>query len=311
MTMRANRRDFERAMLMPRVLTDVSARDSSTVLFGENASLPLVIAPTGLAGILARNGEVALARAAQAAGIPYCMSMMSACTVEAVQQATTRPFWFQMYLLRERAINEALMDRAARAGCNVLVITVDTKQQGLRERDVRNGFTVPPRLTLRNALDVACRLRWLCSVALGPRISFGNLAGSLIGHNDIVSIARFALQQYDATLSPAHIDWCRARWRGKLVVKGVLTPEDAHAAVEHGVDGVIVSNHGGRQLDGAPSAVAALPRIVEAVGGRAAVILDSGVRRGSDVLKALALGATACMAGALSSMVSRRMASAG
>lgn len=296
-TLAANRRDFERIALMPRVLTDVSTRQLSTTLLGERLALPLIAAPTGLAGLVARKGEVAEARATEAAGIPYCLSQMAASSIEEVKAATRRAFWFQSYLVKDRGINETLMERAASAGCKVLVVTLDTKAQGPRERDMRNGFTVPPRVTWRNALDVLRRLDWIRDVAMGPRVTFANLAGSLVGSSDIISIARFAAEQYDFSVSWLQIDWCRSRWDGKLVLKGILTAEDARLAVEHGADAVIVSNHGGRQLDHSRSAIAALPAVVDAVGDRTEVILDGGVRRGSDIIKALALGARACMAG--------------
>jgi L-lactate dehydrogenase (cytochrome) len=293
----ANRRDFERFALMPRVLTDVSKRQLASTVLGERVAFPLIVAPTGLAGLLSRKGEVAEARAAEAAGIPYCLSQMAASSIEEVKAATRRSFWFQSYLVKDRSINEALIDRAASAGCKVLVITLDTKAQGPRERDMRNGFTVPPRVTWRNALDVLRRVHWLRDVAMGPRVTFANLAGSLVGSSDIISIARFAAEQYDFSVDWSHIDWCRARWNGRLALKGILTAEDARLAVEHGADAVIVSNHGGRQLDHSRSSIAALPAIVDAVGDRTEVILDGGVRRGGDILKALALGARACMAG--------------
>lgn len=293
----ANRRDFERLALVPRVLTDVSKRQLASTVLGERVAFPLIVAPTGLAGLLSRKGEVAEARAAEAAGIPYCLSQMAASSIEEVKAATRRSFWFQSYLVKDRSINEALIDRAASAGCKVLVITLDTKAQGPRERDMRNGFTVPPRVTWRNALDVLRRVHWLRDVAMGPRVTFANLAGSLVGSSDIISIARFAAEQYDFSVGWTHIDWCRARWNGKLALKGILTVEDARLALEHGADAVIVSNHGGRQLDHSRSSIAALPAIVDAVGDRTEVILDGGVRRGGDILKALALGARACMAG--------------
>ena len=296
-TLGANRSDFARLTLMPRALTDVSHRSLGTTLLGQPIALPLVVAPTGLAGLVARRGEVAEVRAAERAGIPYCLSQMAATSIEEIERATAQPFWFQTYLLKDRGINESLLQRATRAGCEVLVVTVDTKAQGPRERDVRNGFTVPPRVTWRNALDVARRTGWLRDVGLGPRVTFANLAGSLVGSHDIISIARFAQEQYDFTVDWSQIDWCRARWKGKLVLKGILTPDDARLAVEHGADALIVSNHGGRQVDGAPSAIAVLPLIAATVRDRAELILDGGVRRGTDILKALALGAHACMAG--------------
>src|SRR5690242_7473647 len=268
-TLRANREQFDRIALAPRVLRDVSKRDQSTTLLGETLASPIIIAPTGMAGLVRRNGEIMLARAAAESDIPYCMSMMSACTIEAVKQASHRPFWFQVYLLREREINRALMQRAWAAGCRVLVLTVDTKQQGLRERDVRNGFTVPPRITLRNLFDMLRRPGWLSNVALGPRITFANVAGKLIGANDIVSVARLAAELYDPALDWQAVDWCREHWPGRVVVKGVLTPDDARSAAEHGADAVIVSNHGGRQLDGTPASIAALPAIVDTLAGRA------------------------------------------
>jgi L-lactate dehydrogenase (cytochrome) len=296
-SLRANRTDLQKLAFLPRVLTDVSVRDQTTTVLGETLSSPLIVAPTGLAGVLRRNGEALEARAAASAGIAYCLSMMSACSIEQVARAASRPFWFQVYLLRDRNINERLIERARAVGCRVLVLTVDTKAQGPRERDIRNGFTVPPRVTARNLFDFARRVGWIADVALGPRITFGNLAGSLVGSDDIISVARFAAEQYDPSIDWSDLEWCKSIWHGPVAVKGVLTAEDARLAIEHGADAVIVSNHGGRQLDGSPSAISMLPTIAEVCAGRAEVILDGGVRRGSDVLKALALGARACMAG--------------
>jgi L-lactate dehydrogenase (cytochrome) len=296
-TLHGNRNAFDEIALVPRVLRDVLRRDQSTTLLGEPLASPLIIAPTGMAGLIRRKGEEMLARAAAEADIGHCLSMMSACSIEAVKQASHRPFWFQIYMLRNRSINLALMERAWAAGCRVLVLTVDTKQQGLRERDVRNGFTVPPRITWRNAFDVLRRLGWVYDVAIGPRVTFANLAGQLIGADGIVAVAKLAAEQYDPALSWDALDWCRSHWPGALVVKGILSADDARLAVDHGAQALIVSNHGGRQLDGTPAAISMLAAVVDAVKDRAEVILDSGVRRGIDVAKALALGARACMAG--------------
>ena len=296
-SLRANREAFQRIALSPRVLRDVSKRDQSTTLLGETLSSPLIMAPTGMAGLLRRDGEATLALAAAEAGIGYCLSMMSACSIEEVMRVSHTPFWFQIYLLRDRSINLALMERARAIGCRVLVLTVDTKQQGPRERDIRNGLTVPPRITMRNILDLMRRPGWLADVAFGPRITFGNLAGELVGSKDIINVARFAAEQYDPSVTWDALEWCKTHWPGPIAVKGILTANDARGALERGADALIVSNHGGRQLDGTPAAIAALPAVVEAVAGRAEIVLDGGIRRGSDVLKALALGARACMGG--------------
>jgi len=296
-SLRANQADFEKRRFMTRVLTDVSTCERSTTIVGTPASAPLVLAPTGLAGILHRRGELSASRAAHAAGVPYCLSTMATCSIEQIAQASDVQRWFQLYVLRDRGITKMMIERARATGCKALVLTVDTKVQGPRERDMRNGFTVPPKFTLGTMIDFARHWRWLIDVGLGPKVTFRNFDGTAAQSGDAVTITQFIAGQYDLSISWKDVDWFKSVWGGPIALKGVLSPEDARIAVDHGVDAIIVSNHGGRQLDGAISAIDALPGVVAAVQGKAEVILDGGVRRGSDVVKALCLGARACMIG--------------
>ena len=282
---------------MTRVLTDVSSRDLSTTIIGTPAAAPLILAPTGLAGILHRRGELAASRAANGAGLPYCLSTMSTCSIEQIAEASDVHRWFQLYVLRDRGLTRTMIERARATGCKALVLTVDTKIQGPRERDMRNGFTVPPKFTLSTMIDFARHWQWLFDVGLGPKVTFRNFDGTAAQSGNAVTITQFIAGQYDLSISWKDVDWFKSAWGGPLALKGVLSPEDAKIALDHGVDAIIVSNHGGRQLDGAISAIDALPGVVQAVGDRAEVILDGGVRRGSDVVKALCLGARACMIG--------------
>jgi isopentenyl diphosphate isomerase/L-lactate dehydrogenase-like FMN-dependent dehydrogenase len=298
-TLRANRDDFARWAFVPEVLGDITARDLSTKLFGRRVALPLVLAPTGLAGLLWRRGELAAARAAAAAaGVPYCLSTMAACTIEEIAaEAPDGLRWFQLYVLRDRGLTRSMIDRARASGCDALVLTVDTKMQGPRLRDLRNGFTVPPRFGPATLIDFARHWRWLLDVGLGPKVTFRNFDGSGVANDDVVTIAQFVAGQYDLSVSWRDLEWFKDTWGGPVAVKGILAPRDAVRAVDHGADAVIVSNHGGRQLDGAVSAIRALPAVVDALAGRVPVLLDGGVRRGADIATALALGATACMVG--------------
>ena len=296
-SLRANREDFARYAFRPRVLTDVSKRDLSTTLLGTPAAFPLVLAPTGLAGIVRRQGELDAARAAATAGVPYCLSTMATCTIEQIAEASTVDRWFQLYVFRDRGLTKAFIERAKASGCKALVLTVDTKVQGPRERDMRNGFTVPPRFTAGTMLDFARHWRWLLDVGLGPKVTFRNLEGTAVQSDSPVTITQFISGQYDLSVGYKDLEWFKSLWGGPVAVKGILTGTDARLAVDHGADGIIVSNHGGRQLDGAISAIRALPEVVDAVGDRAEVILDGGVRRGADIVKALCLGARACMIG--------------
>lgn len=296
-TLRANREDFQKWRFRTRVLTDVSTRDQSITLLGQRCASPLILAPAGLAGLLSRRGELAAARAAEKYGVPYCLSTMATCRIEEITTGTTQPKWFQLYVLRDRGLTKEFIERARASRCTALVLTVDTKVQGPRERDMRNGFTVPPRFTFATILDFARHFSWLFDVGLGPRIAFRNFEGTKAAATDAVTITEFIAGQYDLTVNWRDVEWFKSAWGGPVLLKGILSVEDARLAAAHGVDGIIVSNHGGRQLEGAVSAVHALPAIADAVGDRLEVVLDGGIRRGADVVRARALGARACMIG--------------
>jgi len=296
-TRAANMEDFSRWNFRSRALVDVSSRDLSTTVFGEKLGFPLILGPTGFAGLLARRGEVQAARAAAAAGIPFTLSMMSICGIEDVQRSIDRPFWFNLYMMKDANLNHAVMERAATAGCRVLVLTLDSNLIAIRERDIRSRFIRSPKLNMRQILDLTSRPRWALDVGLGPRLKLGNLA-SLPGMPvTIFQQAALIAGQADLTLSWEHVAHVRSRWAGKLVLKGIMTVEDARRAADAGADGIVVSNHGGRQLDGAPSSIRALPQIAAGVGDRMEVLFDGGVRRGQHIATALALGARACLVG--------------
>lgn len=296
-TLRANTADFETLRFAPRVLTDVSQVELGTTLLGEPIALPLAIAPMGLCGLVRPQGELALARAAKAAGIPMALSTAASHSLEAVIDAAPGNLWFQLYIFRDREFAKSLVQRARAAGYRALVVTVDLTRGGKREKDIHNGFTVPPRFTRRTALDLARHPRWLARMAPHRGQTLGNLVGWGGQDSDVVALSTFMNTQIDPGITWADLDWLRAQWDLPLLVKGILHPDDAREALARGADGIIVSNHGGRQLDGAPSTIRALPAIADAVGGAAEIVLDSGVRRGADILKALALGARACLIG--------------
>lgn len=296
-TLRANRADLERILLRQRVLVDVDRRTTDTTILGEAAPLPLALGPIGLGGMMHGDGEILACRAAQAAGIPYTLSTMSINAIEDVAGAVDKPFWFQLYVMRDRGFMRELLQRAQAARCSALMLTVDLQVLGQRHCDVRNGLTVPPQLNLPNLLDIMCKPAWAWSVLNGKRKTFGNLAGHVKGMDGVASLAQWISGQFDPSLSWKDIDWIRSLWPGKLILKGILDVEDARLAVKSGASAISVSNHGGRQLDGAPSAISALPRVVDAVGADIEVLFDSGVRTGADILRALALGARACIIG--------------
>ena len=296
-TLRANQADFRRYTFRPRVMVDVSRRDQSTTVLGERISSPLILAPTGFTGVFWPRGEVVAAEAAARKGVIFAVSTMSICSMEEVAAASRGPRWFQLYVWRDREIVRSLVERARAAGYRALVITVDTPVLGRRERDVRSGLVIPPRITVKNALDTLRRFSWLYGVLTNPRPTFGNFVGTAGVSHDAVSLASFTTEQFSPAVSWADLDWYRSIWPGPIAIKGIMSAEDARLAVEHGVEAVVVSNHGGRQLDYLPSPIEVLPEVVDAVDGRAEVILDGGVQRGSDVVKAIALGARACMVG--------------
>lgn len=297
-TLRANRAGFERYFLRPRVLTDVGTRDQSVTVLGQRLASPLVLAPTGLIGAVAPRAEILAARIAARKGIAFTLSSMATCSLEEVAAAAPPPLWFQLYIWRDRGLTRQFVERARAAGYQALCLTLDVQVPALRERDTRHGlFTIPSRLRPRTVLGALRKPRWLLSMLRGPLPTLKNFAGLPGAGIDPPSLGRFAISQLDPSVSWKDLDWFRSLWPGPLLLKGILTAEDARLAVEHGAEAVVVSNHGGRQLDGVPGAIDALPEVVDAVAGQAEVILDGGVRRGTDVVKAIALGARACMIG--------------
>lgn len=299
-TLRRNSEDFEPIRLRQRVLRDVSHIDTRTELMGRSVELPLVLAPVGIAGLYARRGEVLGARAAAQAGVPFCLSTVSACSVEEVAQGSNAPFWFQLYMIRDRGFLASMLDRAWAAGCRTLLFTVDMPVPSTRYRDMRSGLSggQPLARKLARARQALVRPRWLWDVGLwGRPHSLGNIAHVLGKNAGIDEFWRWMAENFDPRVTWSDLDAIRERWPGKLVIKGILDPEDARAAVRLGAEGIVVSNHGGRQLDGAPSSISALPAIAEAVQGELEILLDSGVRTGVDILRALALGANGVMIG--------------
>jgi L-lactate dehydrogenase (cytochrome) len=266
-------------------------------MLGEDVSMPVAIAPTGLTGLVHGDGEMLAARAAEAAGIKFCLSTMSICSIEDVRSVLKKPFWFQLYMFRDRGFSQSVIERARAANCSALFVTVDLPMRGQRHADIKNGLTVPPRLTVRNAFDIATKPAWLIKVLLGRRKTFGNVEAYLKGRVGIEKAGAWSNQNFDRSLSWRDVEWVRGLWPGKLVLKGVLDVEDAKTAASAGVDGIVVSNHGGRQLDGAHSTIRALPEIASAVRDRIEVLFDGGIRSGQDVVKALAHGAHGCLIG--------------
>jgi len=296
-TLRANREDMQRIKLRQRVLVDMSKRDLSTIIVGEPAPLPLGLGPVAMTGLVHGDGEILACRAAQQAGIPYTLSTMSICSIEDVAAAVGKPFWFQLYVMRDRGFVRSLIERAAAVECSALVVTVDLQVLGQRHCDIKNGLSVPPEIKLKNIIDMATRPAWVLSVLRGKRKTFGNLAGHVRGMDDVTSLAQWTATQFDQALSWQDIEWIKSLWPGKLILKGILDVEDAKLAAKSGASAIVVSNHGGRQLDGAPSSISTLPKIADAVGSEIEVMFDGGIRSGQDLMRALALGARSCLIG--------------
>ncbi|HEY2681983.1 MAG TPA: alpha-hydroxy acid oxidase [Steroidobacteraceae bacterium] len=296
-TLARNASDLDALSFRQRVMVDVSNISLETTLLGQAASIPLAIGPTGLAGLFHADGEILGARAAAAFGIPFTLSTMSICSIEDVRQASRQPFWFQQYLMKDRGFNQELIDRAKAAECSALMLTLDLQVIGERRRDPRNGLTIPPRLTAKSAWDMISKPKWAAGVLFGKRRTFGNLVGRIGGSSGIRTLAEWTSTQFDASANWRDVEWVRSRWPGKLILKGVMEADDAREAVKAGADAVVVSNHGGRQLDGAPSSISVLEDIVAAVDGACEVMFDGGIRSGQDIAKALALGARGTLIG--------------
>jgi L-lactate dehydrogenase (cytochrome) len=296
-TLHANSDDLKKIRFRQRILVDVSKRDPSTTILGEPAALPLILAPVGLLGMQHGDGEIHACRAAQAAGIPFTQSTMSICSIEDIAANVDKPFWFQLYVMKDRGFIKSLIERAIAAKCSALVLTVDLQVIGQRHADIKNGMTVPPEWSLGKLIDFATKPVWVSGVLQGKRRTFGNLVGHLKGTDDITALSTWIGTQFDTTLNWKDVDWIRSIWPGKLVLKGILDVEDAEIAAKSGAQAIVVSNHGGRQLDGAPSSISVLPEIVDSVGSKLEVMFDGGIRSGQDVMRALAFGAKSCMIG--------------
>ncbi|QDL55480.1 alpha-hydroxy acid oxidase [Rhodoferax aquaticus] len=296
-TYRANSADFQTIKLRQRVAVNMENRSTRTTLIGQDVAMPVAIAPVGLTGMQHADGEIHAARAAEKFGIPFTLSTMSICSIEDIAEHTSAPFWFQLYMMRDREAMARMIERARTAKCSALVLTLDLQVIGQRHKDLKNGLTAPPRPTLTNIINLMTKPRWCLGMAGTKRHTFRNLVGHVKGVSDMRSLAAWTNEQFDPRLSWADVAWVKEQWGGKLILKGIMDVQDAELAVASGADAIVVSNHGGRQLDGAPSSISALPAIVQAVGSRIEVWMDGGIRSGQDVLKARALGARGTMIG--------------
>ena len=290
-TYRANQSDFARIKFRQRVAVNLENRSLASTMVGQHVSMPVALSPTGLTGMQHADGEILAAQAAEQFGVPFTLSTMSICSIEDVAANTTKPFWFQLYVMKDREFINRLIDRAKAAKCSALVLTLDLQVLGQRHKDLRNGLSAPPKLTIPNIINMATKPRWVAGMLATKRRGFGNIVGHATSVSDMSSLSAWTQQQFDLSLSWKDVEWIRQRWGGKLIIKGIMDAEDARLAVNSGADALIVSNHGGRQLDGAQSSIEALPAIVDAVGAEIEVHMDGGIRSGQDVLKAVALGA--------------------
>ena len=290
-TYRANESDFQKIKFRQRVAVNMEGRSTATTMIGQKVAMPVAIAPTGLTGMQHADGEILAARAAKQFGVPFTLSTMSICSIEDVAQHAGEGFWFQLYVMKDRGFIERLIDRAKAARCSALVLTLDLQILGQRHKDLRNGLSAPPKLTLKNLINIASKPRWALGMLGTPRRQFGNIVGHVSGVADMSSLSEWTASQFDPALNWDDVAWIKKRWGGKLILKGIQDVEDAKLAAQSGADALIVSNHGGRQLDGAQSSIEALPAIVDAVGHQIEVHMDGGIRSGQDVLRAIALGA--------------------
>jgi len=290
-TYRANESDFQSIKLRQRVAVNMENRSTASTMVGQRVAMPVAIAPTGLTGMQHADGEILAAKAAEAFGIPFTLSTMSICSIEDIAAHTSAPFWFQLYVMKDRGFIERLIDRAKAAKCSALVLTLDLQILGQRHKDLKNGLSAPPKLTLANIVNMATKPRWCLGMAGTQRRQFGNIVGHVSGVENMGSLSEWTAKQFDPALNWGDVEWIKQRWGGKLILKGIQDVEDARLAVASGADALVVSNHGGRQLDGAQSSIQALPAIVDAVGSQIEVHMDGGIRSGQDVLKARALGA--------------------
>ena len=296
-TYRANEADFARIKLRQRVAVDMRNRSSATTMIGQKVAMPVALAPTGLTGMQHADGEILAARAAMAFGVPFTLSTMSICSIEDVAEHAGRGFWFQLYMMKDREFMSRLIGRAKAAGCSALVLTLDLQILGQRHKDLINGLSAPPKLTLKNIVNMATKPRWAWGMLSTSRRGFGNIVGHVSGVDDMSSLSSWTADQFDPALDWDVVQWVKQQWGGPLIIKGILDVADARLAAQSGADALVVSNHGGRQLDGAPSSIRVLPEIVDAVGSQIEVHLDGGVRSGQDVLRARALGAQAVYIG--------------
>lgn len=296
-TYRANADDFQRIKFRQRVARNMEGRSIRSTLLGQDVAMPVALAPCGLTGMQRADGEILAARAAERFGVPFTLSTMSICSMEDVARHTRAPFWFQLYVMRDKSFVEDLIDRARAVNCSALMLTLDLQVLGQRHKDLRNGMSAPPKLTLGNIANLMGKPRWCYHMLRTPRRSFGNIVGHARGVTDLSSLGAWTAEQFDPALSWNDVEWIKKRWGGKLIIKGVLDPEDARLAANSGADALVVSNHGGRQLDGAISSINALPALAEAVGKSIEVWMDGGVRSGQDVLRAVALGAQGVLMG--------------
>lgn len=296
-TFQANERHLQGLKFKQRVLVDISDRDLASTMLGQPVTMPVALSPVGMTGLQHGDGEIKAARAAAQFGVPYALSTMSICSIEDVASKTSKPFWFQLYVMRDRGFVKALIERAKAAQCSALILTADLQILGQRHKDIKNGLSTPPKPTIKNLLSTLGHPRWALSMLSANRRYFGNIVGHVSGVSDTSSLSEWTAKQFDPALTWNDVAWIKEAWDGPLIIKGIMTPEDARLALESGADAIVVSNHGGRQLDGAPATVEVLPEIKDSLGNELEVWIDGGIRSGQDVLRVLALGADAAMIG--------------